>query len=148
MQYLRTRLVSEPEWLLAHKKIGSIYFIRDVEHDRVKVGYSRDPWKRLQTLQVGSSGRLVLMGVIAAAAEIEKHVHHQLSEGRLHGEWFLDHTIVTEWLMAMTQGEPFCRHVWELVPGREVFWVWHEETKSHTKHVLNPDTAQWEPPIK
>ena len=46
MTYLRTRLVSENEWRKAHAKTGSLYFIRDPERACVKIGHSRDPWKR------------------------------------------------------------------------------------------------------
>ena len=147
MQYLRTRLVSKEDWQAAHARTGSIYFIRDHDHDCIKVGHSKDPVGRLQTLQVGSAGRLGLIGIFAAPIEIEKHVHFQLMEGRTHGEWFWDRGVTTRWLMDMTQGEPICRHVWTLVPGTEVFWDWKETTKSHTKHVWNATARAWEPPF-
>ncbi len=39
----------------------------------------------------------------------------------------------------MTQSEPMYRHIWRLVPGREFFCEWHEETLSNTKHYWGPD---------
>jgi hypothetical protein len=146
--FLRTRLVSKEEWRAAHLKTGSIYFIRDAEQDCIKVGHSKDPWSRLRTLQVGSSSRLGLIGVIAAPIEIEAIVHNQLKEGSTHGEWFLDRGVTTQWLMSMTQGDPICRHIWSLEPERQIFWMWDEEAQRHTKHIWDLETNQWDPPIK
>jgi hypothetical protein len=145
--YLQTRLVSEAEFWPAFHETGAIYFIREAKADAIKIGHSRDPKKRLSDLQVGSSGRLELIGVIAAAREIEPIVHKQHSEGHLRGEWFCDRGITSQWLLDMTQGEPLFRQVWRLVPGREFLFIWNETTKSHTKHVLDPGVGKWVPPV-
>lgn len=115
MAILRTRLVSVPEYWAAHRKSGSIYFIRNRQTDAIKVGHSRDVGRRLQTLQVGNSARLELIGCVAAAIEIEPHIHQQFLDGRLSGEWFMDRGVTSAWLMDMTQGHPLYRHVWEFV---------------------------------
>lgn len=148
MMFLRTQIVSEDDWALAHAKNGSVYFIRDVTNDCIKVGHSRDPITRLSTLQVGNSNRLHLVGLVAAEFAIEQHIHRQLMEGHALGEWFYDRGIVTQWLMDMTQGEPLCRYIWALVPGHETFCSWDEKTGSHVKHVWNSAISEWEPPIR
>lgn len=116
--FLQTSLVTEEEFWRAYREMGAIYFIRDEQADQIKVGYTRDHSKRLSNLQVGSSRRLELIGLIAAEQAIEGIVHQQLTEGSSIGEWFWDRGITTQWLMDMTQDEPLYRNVWRLVPGR------------------------------
>ena len=111
---LRTRVVDFEEWQAAHSRTGSVYFIRDDRADMVKIGHSRNPWRRLSELQVGSANRLAIVGVIAADIAIEGVVHQQFSEGHSAGEWFWDRLVLTDWLRAMTAGYPFCRNVWSL----------------------------------
>ena len=147
MTHLRTRLVTNDEWHTAHRRTGSIYFLRNAVADCIKIGHSREPILRTQTLQVGSPDRLTLIGLIAASIEIEPLIHDQLREGHARGEWFWDRGVTSIWLLDMTQGEPMCRHIWDLVPTREVFWGWNDATKMHTKHIWNPATQQWEPPL-
>ncbi|QQN61489.1 GIY-YIG nuclease family protein [Bradyrhizobium diazoefficiens] len=141
--FLQTRLVPEAEFWTAFDRTGAIYFIRNVDADAIKIGHSRDPAKRLSNLQVGCSGRLELIGVIAAAREIEPIVHDQLFEGRIRGEWFWDRGVTSQWLSDMTQGEPLFRHVWKLVPGQEFVLLWDATTKSHTKFVFDRTIGKW-----
>lgn len=148
MSALRTRLVSEAEYHAAHRATGSVYFIRDKEADMIKVGHSREPERRLAELQIGSSRRLEIVGLIAAEPAIEKLIHFQLIEGAVHGEWFWDREITTAWLMSMTQNQPMRRNIWDFVPSRNVLSIWHEETQSHTRHVWNDETQAWEPPLR
>jgi Meiotically up-regulated gene 113 len=147
MRYLHTRLVTPKEFWSAIHELGAVYFARDDRTDMIKIGHSRDPWKRLSDLQVGNSNRLDLIGVIAASKEIEKLVHGNFPDGHARGEWFYDRGVISQWLMGMTQSEPMYRHIWRLVPGREFFCEWHEETRSHTKHYWDPDRQVWDPPL-
>ena len=118
--YLHTRLVTRDEWRQKNREVGSVYFIKDEEADKVKIGYSGDPFRRLGVLQVGSANRLRLIGIIAAPFEVEAILHNQLREGHSHGEWFWDRGVTTQWLVDMTQGEPMCRQVWDIVPEKAV----------------------------
>lgn len=59
----------------------------------VKVGISRDPVERLQSLQAASPIPLILFSSIAApsrevARSLEAAFHIQHADSRLHGEWF------------------------------------------------------------
>jgi Meiotically up-regulated gene 113 len=145
--FLRTTLVSSDEFWKAFHEVGAVYFIRDAKADAIKVGHSRDPHKRLSDLQVGSSAKLELIGVIAAAKKIEPLVHRQLFEGHIRGEWFYDRGVTSQWLLDMTQSEPMYRHVWKLVPGREFIMLWDPVTNTHTKHVREAGTDEWVPPF-
>jgi hypothetical protein len=142
---LQTNLVTSAEFWKAFHETGAIYFIRNARADEIKVGHSRDPRKRLADLKVGSSFELELIGVIAAAREIEPIVHRQFYEGRIRGEWFYDRGITSQWLMDMTQGEPLHRHVWKLVETREILCTWDEATRTHIKHVWDTALSEWVP---
>jgi hypothetical protein len=144
---LQTRLATTAEFWKAFHETGAIYFIRNAHDDEIKVGHSRDPKKRLADLQVGCSSELELIGVIAAAREIEPIVHRQFYEGRIRGEWFYDRGITSQWLLDMTEGEPMYRHVWKLVETRNFLCTWDDATQTHTKHVWDTALSAWVPPF-
>lgn len=60
--------------------------------NRQKIGFSKDVFKRLKTLQTGNSEELLLHHYIQIPEEkvrlIEKKLHQELSYKRLKGEWF------------------------------------------------------------
>lgn len=147
MNFLHTRLVTRDEWRQRNKRGGSVYFIKNDEVDKVKIGFSNDPFARLGVLQVGSANRLRLIGIIAAPFAVEAILHSQFREGHSHGEWFYDRGIISQYLTEMTYGEPMCRNIWELVPGREFFGEWDAETGKLIKHYWNPVAKEWEPPF-
>lgn len=68
---------------------GCIYYIGSPESGRLKIGYTKgNPGKRLRALQTGSPSKLYLMAVHPGTPELERRLHQQFSDARLHGEWF------------------------------------------------------------
>lgn len=70
-----------------------VYFIEN-QAGHVKIGWSKDPVKRLKTLQTGSSDPLTLVYVagfidVADARCCERELHHWLAARRVYGEWFM-----------------------------------------------------------
>ncbi len=63
-----------------------IYLITDGE--KVKIGYSKDPLKRLKQLQVGHPKYLRLLKVYNAPNWVEKRIHYILHLDCTRGEWF------------------------------------------------------------
>jgi hypothetical protein len=55
----------------------------------IKIGISRDPARRLATLQVGHAETLRLVGMWPGTAEDEKALHEMYASTRLRGEWFM-----------------------------------------------------------
>lgn len=76
----------DPNWLLDQIKSWSTYAIEAIDHGLVKVGKALDPYKRLETLQIGSPHPLRLIGVVAK--DIEDRVHKKLWSHWTAGEWF------------------------------------------------------------
>ena len=73
-----------------------IYVLKDVGTGLCKVGYSKNPYKRLKTLTAqrktssGKNDLLVMLNTIKAddARELERDIHDFLHKYRVSGEWF------------------------------------------------------------
>jgi hypothetical protein len=65
-----------------------IYFIQNTVTQAIKIGYSRNPKKRLDSLQTATPDKLVLLGTIQGGLEHEAAFHERFSKYALQGEWF------------------------------------------------------------
>jgi hypothetical protein len=71
-----------------------VYFVTpEKEEDTVKIGISKDPFRRRETLQIGNSKALKLHLFFGpytrqTALEIERDIHTKLCSRLLRGEWF------------------------------------------------------------
>lgn len=137
--------VTEEEWARAGAADGYVYIIRDVDHARVKVGYSRTPQDRLRALQTGSSGKLEIVGLIAGSERIERALHAELAAFAVRGEWFSE-TGVQNWLFHRAKRAPIGYCVADLVsrPAVHVWYEWDVSARKHIKHVYNSATDTWE----
>ncbi|NKB32144.1 MAG: GIY-YIG nuclease family protein [Pseudomonadales bacterium] len=68
------------------------YFIAENENTnghRIKIGFSKDPEKRIKVLQTGNSRKLALMGWIECEGQaLERSLHKKYKNYNLKGEWF------------------------------------------------------------
>jgi hypothetical protein len=67
-----------------------VYFVIERPFSgRVKIGYSKNPDRRLRELQTGSSRTLVIYSRIEGVTkEAEREIHNLCREHRRAGEWF------------------------------------------------------------
>ncbi len=74
----------------SNSKPDNVYLLSDGE--RVKIGISGDPSKRVRTLQTGHSHKLTLVAYFPTedAFKIERLLHKDLAEYLVCGEWFTD----------------------------------------------------------
>lgn len=56
--------------------------------DAVKIGRSKDPSARLDSLATGAPGKLRLIAKVPNAGHREGYCHKALAEFRIHGEWY------------------------------------------------------------
>lgn len=75
------------------KKSLWVYFIKEGEHDRIKIGQTNNLKNRVKQLQTGNSNSLFIigyikMGDICSAIELEKNFHTYFDNAWIHGEWF------------------------------------------------------------
>lgn len=68
------------------KRRGYVYFAS--AGDAIKIGYSANPWARLNDLQNGSPQKFELLAVVAGTDADERSLHAEFKELRIHGEWF------------------------------------------------------------
>lgn len=66
-----------------------IYIIYNYENKTIKLGYSKNPERRLIELQTGNSVKLTLLHVEEGSLEKEQELHNYLKEFKLTGEWYL-----------------------------------------------------------
>lgn len=74
--------------LEGEKEQGYVYFILNEKGDRVKIGFSRDPQKRMRQLQTANAQRLTLLATIPGTKEDEKYLHARYRNYRGINEWF------------------------------------------------------------
>jgi hypothetical protein len=65
-----------------------IYFIQDTTTGYIKIGYSKDPKKRLEKLEASTPHDLVLLGAIQGGLEHEAKLHKRFTQHGLKREWF------------------------------------------------------------
>jgi hypothetical protein len=65
-----------------------VYAIGSPQHSLVKIGTTANLPARLASLQTSSPFRLQVFWRHEGGRELERHLHAELKERRLHGEWF------------------------------------------------------------
>jgi len=66
-----------------------IYVIVNNSNTYCKIGYSKNPKKRLVELQTGNPEKLSLLRTYNGFIALEKHIHLKYKHLKLHNEWFL-----------------------------------------------------------
>jgi excisionase family DNA binding protein len=64
-----------------------VYFIATT-NNRVKIGVSANPQKRLSALKTGATTALYLIGTIPGDHDEERQLHRKFARYRVKGEWF------------------------------------------------------------
>ena len=73
----------------ADRAQATVYVVQASITGLVKIGTSRDPRRRLRTIQRTCAQPLLVAGCVhGAGVETEAHLHDALQEHRSHGEWF------------------------------------------------------------
>lgn len=66
-----------------------VYFIkRRRSGGGIKIGTAKDPWVRLNDLQIGSDVRLDLIATEPGSYKRERELHAQFQDLHIRGEWF------------------------------------------------------------
>jgi hypothetical protein len=74
--------------MIAGDERGWVYVIEAKKGGPVKIGWARDPEKRLRQLQTAHAEQLTLLAVIPGTKMLEQEVHRKLIFARRGGEWF------------------------------------------------------------
>lgn len=84
---------------------GYVYFIADNSMDRVKVGFSKNPWARLKGLQTGSSKKLSIICHVRTTKVSESEIHRLMGEYKISGEWFALSGVVEDCVKLIKSGD-------------------------------------------
>jgi hypothetical protein len=67
---------------------GHVYLIENTVTGSLKIGFSRNPTQRLESLQTSCEHPLRLLGSFLGCQSDETSLHHEFDTLRLAGEWF------------------------------------------------------------
>lgn len=85
---------------------GFVYLIACQGINRVKIGYSADPNKRLKELSTGAPGQLVLLATWRGTQKHEAMLHKRLDKYRSQLEWFeIDAHLAMQHVTKMMAGD-------------------------------------------
>ena len=65
-----------------------VYFIQQGDNGPIKIGYSAEPEKRLQTLSTASPYPLRILKTLKGGKSLEQELHIRFADHQLEGEWF------------------------------------------------------------
>lgn len=82
--------------------VGYIYFLWT--GDRVKIGFSKNPFNRTANLKTGLSDEVELIVASRGTMREERELHEVLKRWRLEGEWFTASNEVVQCMMRVAQG--------------------------------------------
>ena len=77
---------------------GSVYFIQETIGGYVKIGFSKNPVKRLFALQTSSPFEYKLLGIHDADDDTERKLHWKFRVHRYRGEWFKPHKNILNYI--------------------------------------------------
>ncbi len=67
---------------------GEVYFILDKARKCIKIGFSKNPEKRLKSLQTGSGSKLSLLKTVSGTYSLESKYKRQFASLKIQGEWY------------------------------------------------------------
>lgn len=82
--------------------VGRVYFISAKEGGPFKVGWSKEPRRRLKELQTAHHQELRIYGCIPGQPELEGQIHNEIAGAHIRGEWF-EREAVLKWIEAWEQ---------------------------------------------
>lgn len=81
-------------WEACNTKEGYIYIIQGEATRHVKVGFAMNVEVRLKDIQACSPDQLSVIGTIKGSMYLERQLHNEFSEQRLHYEWFSEDILI------------------------------------------------------
>lgn len=78
------------EYLTDLRVSGFVYLIQNEKNHLIKIGVSKNPYRRMKQLQTGNDSILRLVGIIKVedAFRVESILHTRYANSRVSGEWF------------------------------------------------------------
>jgi hypothetical protein len=91
-----------------------VYFFpeRGVDEPAIKIGFSKDPVKRLKQIQTGHSSKIGCEGWVNThnGPLVEKAFHERFAKDRIRGEWFRFSDELKTYLNQLKNSKDFTRY--------------------------------------
>lgn len=81
-----------------------IYFIQCGTQGPIKIGFTKDILKRMQTLQTANHEKLHIIGMIAGSEQEEVVLHQKFAPLVIRGEWFQPNSTLLEYIHSLPLG--------------------------------------------
>lgn len=96
-------LSATPKFTQSDKGPGYVYFIGNLTHQYVKIGYSLNPKKRLTGIQTGCPFPVTILATMPGSKRIETHLHDKFRKWRTVGEWFYITRPIADYMLQHTK---------------------------------------------
>ena len=77
-------------------EIGFVYFVQQGTQGSIKIGWAKNPERRLKALQTSHPCELRIIGIIPGTRVEERALHAHFARARLKGEWFNRNKVLSE----------------------------------------------------
>lgn len=67
--------------------------------NRVKIGHSKDPRRRIATLKTGTPQKVRIYYATPGGKQLERSLHEMFADDRVNGEWFVWSSRIKNWIV-------------------------------------------------
>jgi hypothetical protein len=82
-----------------------VYFVRAGDDGPIKIGYAREPQRRLNAMQADNHMQLHLLATLPGGPELERALHYFFAPLRVRGEWFRNAPPLSTFVALVTEAE-------------------------------------------
>ena len=107
-----------------------IYFIQEEGNGLVKIGYSKNPEKRKNSLQTSCPKKLHIIKIIDGDYKRENCIHHRCSRFNVRGEWYRPHPDLLDYIEKL--GDEYSKVGCEI---KSVSWRVPRQVSKHAKKI-------------
>jgi len=126
------------DWLNADRpKDGFVYFIQASTDGPIKVGFAKNPNRRLAAHQVSNAAKLRMLYYFPAMRDVEAEIQKELAASLIRGEWYYPTKSVLQWIREQKSRDEArgWRPTGDFIEDR----VWHMKNQRWEKPHLKPD---------
>jgi hypothetical protein len=91
--------------LLSGSALGYVYFVQGASGSPIKIGWAREPQKRIATLQTGRPEPLRALALIEGSRRLEGSIQKHYARLRIRGEWFEPRPSLLKFIEKVNSGE-------------------------------------------
>ena len=81
-----------------------IYYIKNINSGHIKIGWSRNPQKRIRQLQPGAEGKLIIMATQPGGPSAEASIHRHFKRLQFYGEWYKSDSSLLGYISDILEG--------------------------------------------